>query len=68
MQSWLQSRGFTKAQAKASYDTAVAEEGRARSFWDNVNGVTAYARSVSHTDARGDLETKAGKLMAMATN
>ena len=62
---WLQTRGFTKAEAKASVDAAVAEEGRARSFWDVVNGITAHARSVKHTDARVELETKAGKLMAM---
>lgn len=65
VQDWLQSRGFTKAQAKASYDSAIAEEGRARTVWDIVNGVTAYARSVTHTDERVTLETKAGKLMAL---
>jgi hypothetical protein len=63
VQDWLQKRGFTKAQAKASVDSAVAEEGKARSLWDIVNGVTAYARSVPHTDARVELEAKAGKLM-----
>jgi len=63
VQDWLQSRGFTKAQAKASVDAAVAEEGGARTVWDIVNGITAYARSVSHTDERVQLEAKAGKLM-----
>lgn len=65
VESWLQKRGFTRAQAKASVESATAEQGQARSFWDIVNGITAYARSVSHTDERVDLETKAGKLMAM---
>ena len=63
MQDWLQSRGFTKAQSKASVDAAVAEQGSARTIWDVVNGITAYARSVSHTDERVQLEYKAGKLM-----
>lgn len=63
MADWLQSRGFTKAESKASVDAAVAEEGKARSLWDIVNGVTAYARSIQHTDERVALETKAGKLM-----
>lgn len=63
---WLQRRGFTKAQAKASVEMARAEEGRARSYWDIVNGVTAYARSVTHTDERVTLEAKAGKIMSMA--
>lgn len=66
VEQWLQGRGFTKAQAKASYETAVAEEGRARSIWDIVNGVTAYARSIANTDDRVELETRAGKLMEYA--
>jgi len=65
MADWLQKRGFNKTQAKASIDQAVAEEGRARSLWDIVNGVTAYARTIQHTDARVELEQKAGKLMDM---
>lgn len=63
---WLQARGFTKGQAKASADAAVAEEGQARSIWDIVNGVTAYARSIPQTDARVALEVQAGKLMDFA--
>lgn len=62
---WMMKRGFTKAVAKASIDAAVAEEGKARSLWDIVNGVTAYARSLTHTDARVELEAKAGKLMEL---
>jgi hypothetical protein len=63
MATWLQKRGFTKTEAKASVDQAVAEEGRARSLWDIVNGVTAYARTIQNTDSRVDLEQRAGKLM-----
>jgi len=66
VEGWLQKRGFTKAQAVASVQSATAEEGGARSLWDIVNGITAYARSVPHTDERVALETKAGKLMEMA--
>lgn len=65
VETWLQSRGFTKAQAKASVETATAEQGQARSLWDIVNGITAYARSVPHTDERVQLEAKAGKLMQL---
>lgn len=65
MQDWLKARGFTQAQAKASVETATAEEGQARSVWDIVNGITAYARSVPHTDDRVTLEAKAGKLMEL---
>jgi hypothetical protein len=64
---WLQKRGFTKAQARASVETAQAEMGKAESLWDIVNGVTAYARSVAHTDERTKLEAQAGKLMSLAS-
>jgi Domain of unknown function (DUF932) len=64
VQSWIQARGFTKAQATASVETAQGERGQCRTVWDVVNGITAYARSVPHTDERVQLETKAGKLMA----
>ena len=65
---WLQSRGFNKAQAKGSYESAVAEEGQARTFWDVVNGITAYARSIPQTDERVKLEMQAGKLMEMVAD
>lgn len=64
VESWLQSRGFSKAEAVGSVQSAQAEEGKARTLWDIVNGVTAYARGIPHTDRRVELESKAGKLMA----
>jgi len=67
VESWLASRGFTRSQAKASVDAATAEEGGVRSVWDIVNGVTAYARSIPHTDERVKLETAAGKLLDAVT-
>jgi len=60
---WLQKRGFTKSEAVASVDAGTAEEGKVRTIWDIVNGVTAFARSISNADTRVALETKAGKLM-----
>lgn len=62
-EKWLAERGFTDSQAKNAVATAKAEEGEARSLWDIINGVTAYARSITHTDDRVKLETQAGKLM-----
>lgn len=64
--TWLQSRGFTKAESTAAVEYAKNEEGDARSLWDIVNGITAYARSIPNTDNRVTLETKAGKLMELA--
>jgi len=63
VEEWLQSRGFTKAQAKASVETAKAEEGESRSIWNIINGVTAYARSIGNTDNRVELEKKAGAML-----
>ncbi len=34
MEDWLAARGFTRSQAKASVETAQAEEGQARSVWE----------------------------------
>lgn len=68
VESWLQSRGFSKGQAKASVETAVAEEGQARTLWDVINGITAYARSVSRANERVELETAAGQLMNYTNN
>lgn len=63
---WLSAKGFTVATAKKAVDAAVAERGGAGTVWDIVNGLTAHARTITHTDARIDLEAKAGKLMEQA--
>lgn len=67
VEQWLMRHRFTKTEATRSVEFAVAEEGSSRTIWDIVNGITAYARSIQHTDARVTLEAKAGKLMAIAT-
>lgn len=68
IQDWLRDRfKFTKEQAQGSVDAAQAEEGSTRKVWDIVNGITAYARKIQHTDARVELEQKAGQLMGMVT-
>jgi hypothetical protein len=58
--------GFSKAEARRAYDTAVAEEGQCATLWDLANGVTAVARNMAFADAKVDLETRAGKLMKLA--
>jgi hypothetical protein len=60
---WLQARGFAQGQAKSAIDSAIAEEGQARSLWDIVNGITASARTITRTDDRVKLETAAGRLL-----
>lgn len=67
--SWLQRQlKLTRAQAKASYDAAVAEEGRGRTFWQIAQGITAHARSVDHTDTRVALERAGGRVIEMAAS
>ena len=65
-ESWLQGQGFTASLAKESVQTAEQEEGEAKSLWNIVNGVTAAARRIKHTDTRVKTETAAGKLMRFA--
>ena len=64
--AWLRDRGFTAAQSKDAVASAIAEEGQARSLWDIIQGITASARQIHHTDERVKLESAAGKLMRYA--
>lgn len=64
--NWLRERGFTQTVARAAIDRANEEEGESRSLYNIINGITAYARSIPHTDVRVDLEAKAGALMRFA--
>lgn len=64
---FLTKRQFTEAQAKKIIDTVIQEEGHPpSSIWDFVNGITAVARGIPHTDDRVDMERRAGKLLAAA--
>jgi len=65
---WLRKRGFTKEVATEAVGIAVQEEGKARSLWDIVQGVTAYARSIPYTNQRVLLEEKGGELMNLAAD
>ena len=60
---WLQARGFNPKQAKAAVESAIREEGQARSLWDIIQGITASARSIVHADTRVEVEKAAGKLL-----
>lgn len=65
VEDWLQKRGFTKGEAKASVASAVAEEGSARTLYEIMQGVTAFARSIPHQDTRTDLERRGGSLLSL---
>ena len=44
----------------------LPKEGQDWTVWEIVNGITAFARTVAHTDERVQLDAKAGKVMALA--
>lgn len=63
---WGRGHDLTPAEMKGCIARAEAEEGEApRSLWLTVQGLTAYARDLAWTDARVDLERRAGKLMEL---
>lgn len=65
---FLQKNGFSKSQVSDIIDRVVREEGKpARSIWDFVQGITAHARDIGTTDARLDIEKKAGALLNKVT-
>lgn len=65
VQEWMRARGFTTQIAGRAYDAAEADPRsyNPRSVWGLVQGVTDIAHEVSNTDARTDLEAKAGALL-----
>jgi hypothetical protein len=64
--AWLQRHEFTKREGEKIIETAKAEEGGARTVWEIVNGGTALARSISHTDGRVALERRVSGLLKQA--
>jgi hypothetical protein len=60
---WIKNQGFTASFSKRVYETAVAEEGRCANVWEVSQGISAMARSIQHTDARIDIERRAGKIL-----
>lgn len=65
---FAKNRGFTRPEVRDAINFALAEEGRCETLWDLINGFTASARAIEYIDARVDLETRVGKLMALANN
>lgn len=64
---FLTKRGFSTKQTQLIIDAVINEEDKKpESVWDFVQGITAVARDIKHTDARLDMEKVAGKLMEQA--
>jgi hypothetical protein len=70
IEKWLATKGFGKVEAKTA--VALAERGGdsgsdgTLSVWDLVNGGTAAAREITHTDARIEMERKWSALLSEA--
>ena len=66
-ESFLRKRGFSKSETAKIIETVLSEEHRKpESIFDFVQGITAFARSKTHQDARLELEGKARKLLERA--
>jgi len=63
---WGLKYGFTRPEIRGAYALATEEEGQCASLWDFVNGLTAHARGYEFVDARVELESRAGKMLALA--
>lgn len=63
---WLGKRQYSKAQANRIIKSARAEEGEARTVWQLVQGATAQARALTHTDGRVEAETRASRMLDLA--
>ena len=64
---FLGKQGFSAKQAQRIIDRVVTEEGtKPESVWDFVQGITAVARDIGHTDDRITLERQAGNLLKKA--
>ena len=64
-ETFLRRRGFSKPETEKIIATVLDEEGRLpESVFDFVQGITAFAHSKPHQDARLDLEGRASKLLA----
>lgn len=60
-------RRFTRSQVSAIKAAHIADEQRPiETLWDAATGATAYARSITHQDARVEIEREAGKILDLA--
>jgi hypothetical protein len=67
VEEWLsRRRQFTKAESKKIVRQANIEEGECRTVWDIVQGGTALARGIKHTDTRVQYERKVSNLLGIA--
>ena len=67
LDAFLRTR-FSKSESNAVQVAHEREEGRPiETVWDAVTGVTAYAKTIPHQDARVIMERKGGKLLDLVS-
>lgn len=67
VKEFLKKRGLNLATANLAINRAKEEEGDYQDAWSIAQGITAYARGISHTDTRVGLERQAGAILDMVT-
>ncbi len=61
--AFLRRNSFNLSEANRIVAKAKEEEGAANSIWDLVQGGTALARGIEHTDSRVAFERRASNLL-----
>jgi hypothetical protein len=63
VKAWLRKRQFTARESDRVIEKSKEEEGEARTLWQVVQGGTALARGIAHTDTRVSFERRASSLL-----
>jgi len=61
---WFAAKPFTKREVIAGYQAGQTEGEDTSTVWGMLQGLTAHARGLKHTDTRVGLERRAGALLA----
>lgn len=61
--TWFAPKPFSKRELIAGLEAGKAEGDDTGTVWGMVQGITAYARNLRHTNERVDLERRAGALL-----
>jgi len=61
--SWSESKPFSRREITSAWETGEAQGEDVMTLWGMVQGLTAYARQLPYTNARVNLERRAGALL-----
>lgn len=67
VKDFLKKHGLNIAQADNALEAVKQDGSDILNAWEVSRGITASARAITHTDARIDLERKAGKILDLVT-